>query len=615
MPDPLETQYENELTFIRQLGKEFARERPKIADRLLLDRETGASVDPHVERLIEAFAFLTARIRLKLEDEFPELTESFLETLYPHYLAPIPSMAVVEFEVDAERGNLPQGHRIERGSKLHSQEIEGVSCQYRTTAPVTLWPLEVSDARYQTAPFGKDVIPPAKSLQSKALLRLELVAAAGASFAELELNRLRFFLSGDYALVNKLYELIFNHVTQIVIRGDSSIRGQEPIVLPPSCLQPVGFNADEGMLPYGAQSFLGYRLLTEYFCFPSKFMFLDLCGLEAIRRQKFGNRLEILLFLNRSIPNLEPQVRAETFRLGCCPIVNLFDQRADPIALSRAKTEYHVIPDARHHWAMEVYSIDAVQSTNMDTQEVVDYRPFYAFKHGADAEDNTAYWCQSRRASVRKNDAGTEVYLSLVDLGFNPTLPPAEVLMLETTCTNRDLPGEVRARGGGDWGFQLQGQAPYRRIVPLVSPTATCRLPPEQLRWRLISHLALNHLSITDAEEGAEALREILQIYDYAATRATQQHIEGIVSVTSRRAVAPISDGTAQGFCRGIELRIEFDEDKYAGSGPFLFASVLERFLGLYASLNSATRLVAHSKQREGYWKRWPFRSGEKTLL
>jgi type VI secretion system protein ImpG len=615
MPDPLELQYENELTFVRQLGAEFARDRPKIAERLLLNHDTGVSLDPHVERLIEAFAFLTARVRLKLDDEFPELTESLLETLYPHYLAPIPSMAIVEFEVDPERGNQPEGHCIERGSRLHTQEFDGASCQYRTTTPVALWPIEVTSARYQTAPFGKEVVPPARSLQSKAMIRLELTASAGATFAELQLDRLRFFLSGDHALTNRLYELIFNHVTQVVVRPGPSPTGPQGAVLPASCLAPVGFDRDEGMLPYGSRSFLGYRLLTEYFCFPSKFMFVDVCGLQVARQQKFGNRLEILLFLNRSVPNLEALVRPETFRLGCCPIVNLFEQGADPIRLSRAKTEYHVIPDVRHHWAMEVYSVNQVQSTNMETQEVVDYRPFYSLKHGLDARENTAYWCQSRRPSVRKNDAGTEVYLSLVDLAFNPVLPPAEVLTLQTTCTNRDLPGQIRARGREDWGFQLEGQAPYRRIVPIVSPTAAHRLPPDQLRWRLISHLSLNHLSITDAEEGAEALREILKIYDYSATRATGQHIEGILSLTSRRAVSPITDSSAQGFCRGVELTIEFDDDRFAGGGPYLFACVLERFLGLYASLNSATRLVARSKQREGYWKRWPFRSGEKTLL
>ncbi len=284
MPDPLERQYENELTFVRQLGVEFARERPKIADRLLLDRTTGSSEDPHVERLIEAFAFLTARIRLKLDDEFPGIPESFLESLYPHYLAPIPSMGVIEFEVDPERCNLPEGHTIERGSNLQSRQIRGVACQYRTTTPVTLWPLQVLEGRYQTAPFGKDIVPPSKSLQSKALLRLQLTAAGGASLNSLELDSLRFFLSGDDTVVQRLYELIFNHVTQVVIRDPDAPRHVQPIVLPASSLRQVGFGRDEGMLPYGGRSFLGYRLLTEYFAFPHKFLFFDVSGLEALRR-------------------------------------------------------------------------------------------------------------------------------------------------------------------------------------------------------------------------------------------------------------------------------------------------------------------------------------------
>lgn len=614
MADPIERAYESELSYIRHMGVEFARERPKIAERLLLNRETGASMDPHVERLIEAFAFLTARVRRKLDDEFPEITEALLETLYPHYLAPIPSLAVVEFEVDPERGNLPEGHRIERGCKMLSQEYEGVPCQYRTTTDLTLWPLEVKQARYQTAPFGKDVVAPARSSQAKAMIRLELEVGGGGSLAELQLDKLRFFLSGDASLTNNLYELLFNHVTSIQVRpGPSSV--QEPLVLLPDKLKPVGFAADEGLLPYGGRSFLGYRLLTEYFCFPQKFQFFDITGLDAVRRRGFDKRLEILIFLNRSIPKLEPLVKPETFRLGCVPVVNLFDQGTDPVPLSRAKTESHVIPDVRHHWAMEVYSIDSVESTNVDTQQVIEYRPFYSFKHGVSRDQDTAYWCQSRRPSMRKDDTGTEVYLSLVDLQFNPAEPPAEVLMVQATCTNRNLPGLLRERGVEDFRFQLQAQAPVRRIVSVVPPTAPLRLPQDELRWRMISHLSLNHLSITDAKEGAEALREILKLYDYASSRSTQQHIEGIASVTSRRAVAPITDKMAQGFCRGVELTIEFDDDKFAGGGPFLFASVLEHFLGLYASINSATRLVARSRQREGYWKRWPFRSGEKTLL
>src|SRR5690348_2533318 len=194
--NPLESFYESELSYIRQMAADFARERPKIADRLLVDRETGKSTDPHVERLIEAFAFLTARVQLKLHDEFPELTEALLGTLYPHYLAPIPSMAVVQFEVDPARANLPFGHTIERHSRLYSRDVRGAPCRFRTAYPVTLWPIELVQARCQTSPFGKDIVPPPRARNAKMMLRLELQAGGGASFAELELHQLRFFLSG-----------------------------------------------------------------------------------------------------------------------------------------------------------------------------------------------------------------------------------------------------------------------------------------------------------------------------------------------------------------------------------------------------------------------------------
>ncbi|MEX0712953.1 MAG: type VI secretion system baseplate subunit TssF, partial [Pirellulales bacterium] len=556
--NPLETLYENELTFIRRLGAEFARDRPKIADRLLLEHETGVSDDPHVERLIEAFAFLTARVRLKLEDEFPELTEALLGTLYPHYLAPIPSMAVVEFVVDPQRGKLPKGHTIARHSQLRSREVQGMPCRYRTAYPVTLWPIEVAMARYQTAPFGKDVVAPAGSSNAKAMIRLELKAAAGTNFAELELQRLRFFLSGEEPLVHRLYELIFNHVTQVVVRAGGAPTDPPPLVLGKECLAAVGFDRDEGLLPYSGRSFVGYRLLSEYFSFPSKFLFADVTGLEKLDRKRLGSRLEILLFLNRSVPNLEAQVQAETFRLGCTPAVNLFVQEADPIHLSHAKSEYLVIPDVRHHGAMEVYSVDSVESTNLDTHETIAYQPFYGRKHASPTSEQPAYWAMTRRPGVRKNDAGTDVYLSLVDLSFQPARPPAEVLTVSATCTNRDLPAQLRAAGGESWEFQLEGQAPYRRIVPVAGPTAPAGLPMEELRWRLISHLSLNHLSITEAADGAEALKDLLKVYDYTATRAVAGHIDGIVNVSSRRKVAPVTDRSGQGFCRGVEVTIEF---------------------------------------------------------
>ncbi len=614
MSDRLEARYNDELAFIRRMALEFARDRPKIADRLVIDRESGQSEDPHVERLIEAFAFLTARVRLKLDDEFPELTEALLNTLYPHYLAPIPSMAVVQFVPDLEQGQLTTSFEIPAKSPLFTREIDGVPCRFRTAYPVHLWPIELTEARFQTAPFGSDIRPPTKSAHSPALIRLDLRTASNTSYAELKLDRLRFFLSGDEPTVHTLYELLFNHATQIVVRPKGATKS-EGVVLPASCLRSVGFSQDEGLLPYGNQSFLGYRLLTEYFAFPQKFLFFDLTGLDVTNTEAFRQECEVFIFLNQAPNNLSNRVSVDTFRLGCAPIINLFSHDTDPIRLTQNRHEYQVIPDVRHPNSMEVYSVDAVQSTNTETGRTTTYQPFYAFKHADQQRTQTAYWHSSRRPSLRLNDAGTEMFLSFVDLDFDPRLPAADVVMLKTTCSNRDVPGQLRSAGGEAWGFQLAGQAPLKKIVPIVNPTAPFRLPAEQSRWRLISHLTLNHLSLVDAEDGAAALRDLLKLYDYTRSKTAMLNIEGITKISSRRCLAPMRDGVHQGFCRGVEVTMHFNEDNFSGTGVFLFATVLERFLGWYTSLNSATRLIARLNQANSELKRWPFRAGDRILL
>jgi type VI secretion system protein ImpG len=610
----LEQYYESELHFIRKLGAEFARSRPGIADRLDLSRETGVSEDPHVERLIEAFAFLNSRIRLKLEDEFPELTDALLNILYPHYLAPIPSMAIVQFEADPARGKLTTGYTLPRHTNLYSNKVDGIACRFRTAYPVTLWPIELVDAAYQTAPFGGGVLPPPRSRNADAMLSIELRSIGGMKFAQLDLDRLQVYLSGDDLTTHALYELIFNHTSDVVVRAGGEGSGSEPLVLSQDCLKPVGFGRDEGLLPYGDRSFMGYRLLTEYFTFPRKFMFFDVEGLERVQERRFGDRIELLLFLDRPAPNLEARVNRDTFRLGCTPVVNLFSQRADPIRLSQLKSEYLVTPDIRNPEKLEVYSIDEVRTVNPDTNESLEYKPFFSFRHAAEADKQRAYWHGTRRAAVRSDDPGTEVYISLVDMDFNPTVPPVDVITLQTTCSNRNLPSDLRVGSGSQWQFYVEGQAPLKRIRTVVLPTAPARLPLEHSRWRLISHLSLNHLSITDGPDAAAALKEMLKLYDYANSRTSNEHIEGIVGLTSQRTVAPVGRG-APGFARGVEITVEFDPDRYVGSGFFLLASVLERFFALYASINSFTRTIAKMTQAEGYVKRWPPRAGDQTLL
>ena len=613
MPDDLLTYYERELAFLRQVGAEFAGKYPKIASRLLL--EANKSEDPQVERLIQGFAFLAARIHHKIDDEFPEITDALLGVLYPHYLAPIPSMSIVQFVIDPEQGKLTSGHLIPRGTPLYSQPVAGSPCRFRTCYPVTLWPVEVTAARIEEPDRQR------RSAEAVAAIRLELRCLGGMAFAQLEIERLRFFLSGESPLAYGLYELLLNNACQVQLRVPGEAGGRPPISLSPNCLQAVGFGPDEGMLSYTPRSFLGYRLLQEYFNFPEKFLFVDVCELDRAAHAGAGDRLDVVIYLNR-VPRLEQPINASTFRLGCAPIINLFEQIAEPIRLSQAQTEYRVIPDVRRQNATEVYSVDTVASISPQSQEAVTFQPFYSFKHLAEQERQQAFWHAIRRPSQRKEDLGTEVYLSLVNFNFQPTLPPLETLTVHTTCTNRDLPGRLpfggdtrRLPSPGERGdFELEGAAPLLSIRCLKKPTETARPPLRRgAQWRLISHLSLNYLSICDG--GRDALQEILKLYDFSDSAVVRQHIAGITDVSSRRVVGRPGSMPWNGFCRGMEVTIQFDEEKYVGSGVFLFASVLEKFLGLYASLNSFTQLVATTQQREEPLRQWPPRAGEQILL
>jgi type VI secretion system protein ImpG len=464
---------------------------------------------------------------------------------------------------------------------------------------------------------------------SEASLKLTLRCLNGAKLSELKqvdgeserpIDSLRFYLSGESQLVYPLYELLFNddrHLVKIELRpgdGKKSLRRPTSITLPPGSLQPVGFGADEGMLGYTERSFIGYRLLTEYFTFPEKFHFFDLTGLDRAAREGFGEQFEVVIHL-RDVTPPRGVVEAGTFRLGCAPIINLFQKIAEPIQLNQRQHEYRVIPDIQRQAAMEVYSIDSVITTDPYLSKSSVFQPFYSYRHAYERDQQRTFWYATRRPTQRADDQGTEIYLSLVDLDFNPNVPAVETITARTTCTNRDLPSKLPF-GSREGDFEVEEAGPLARVKCLKKPTDPLRLPLRRgAHWRLISHLSLNPLSLVESGGSPEALREILLLYDFVDSSATRRQIAGIERVASRRVVRQTGSRIGAGFVRGIETTIEFDEEQFVGSGVFLFASVLERFLALYSSVNSFNQLVVKTKQREGELKRWLPRTGEQILL
>ena len=441
--------YERELTFIRQLSQEFARQYPAAAGRLLL--ESNRSLDPHVERLIESFALLTGRVHQKLDDEFPELTAAMLGVLYPHYLAPIPSMAIVQFELDYDRAQLPQGFVIDRGSRLSSPPVNDVACRFQTAYPVHLWPVQLTAAKYLLPPFPAELSAPPGTA---AAIRIRLACRSGLTFSELSIDRMRFFLSGGGPMVAALYEALFNQTTRVALRSPE-VTGTVWLE-PEECLIPVGFGREEGLIPYPEASFLGYRLLTEYFAFPAKFLFVDVMGLDQAKAAGFQKALEIVVFLSRSSPLLEQGIGLDTFREGCTPIVNLFEQTAEPISLAQTRHAYRVVPDVAIPHGTEVYSVDQVLGTDPVARVTTEYFPFYAIHHGVTRTDRRAFWYASRRPSFREGDRGTDVELTFVDLDLDPRLPAESTVVVRTTCTNRDLPARLQHYGVGSSRVDLQ---------------------------------------------------------------------------------------------------------------------------------------------------------------
>jgi type VI secretion system protein ImpG len=613
MRDDLLLYYERELTYLREMGSQFAEKYPKIAARLMLE-ENKESQDPHVERLLEAFAFLAARVHLKLDDDFPEITESFLGIVYPHFIRPIPSMSIVELRLDLEGGKLTTGLKVDRNTVLYSRPVAGVPCKFRTCYDTTLWPVSVTAAEWKSP---DQLRPPLRALDAAYALRLVVDSPPDVPLAKLGLDHLRFHLTGENNLVHALYELLCSRLARIVVRDPNNGK-VPPVTLPAASVRPVGFAEDEGMTPYPLRSHIGYRILQEFFALPAKFLFVDVTGLDAVWSQGFKNSAELIFLFSSAgdderIHRLETGVSPKTFRLGCVPIVNLFPQTAEPLLLDQHKYEYQIRPDIRRPAAVEVFSIDEVSSIDADTRQVVTYRPFYSYRQESTGTRNECYWIANRRSSNRLNDDASDLYITLVDRTGRTVFPEIDTLTVRTTCTNRNLPARLPF-GGEDGDFELEGSTPIKRIVTLTKPTLPLRPPTSKMAlWHLVSHLSLNHLSLVDS--GRDALQQILRLYDFTDSPFAQKMIEGITDLKSRRHFAPIISDNGVTFAAGTRVEIELDEEQFVGGGVYLFASVIEQFLALYATLNSFTQVTARSLQRKEVIREWPPRAGQKILV
>lgn len=612
--------YEGELAFMRDMGAEFARSYPKVAARLGMD---GTEVvDPYVERMLEGVAFLSARVQLELELQYPNLTSHLLEIVYPHYLSPIPSMMVVALEPDLQNASLEDGFVIRRDTELRSAMGSGdhTPSIFRTSSDVTLWPVTITQAEYID---GRGELAAAginRVADARAAIRLRLTRAGGAPIGELSLDNLVLFLNGQEGKNWLLHELLCTQVTGLV--GRSTDRRADWVAeLPNGKVVPCGFEQEDALLPTPRQSFDGYRLLQEYFAMPERYHFVDLQGLAMALGRSAGSEVDIYILLAEGDPDVASGVTPEAFTLNATPAVNLFEKRCDRVHVTASDVEQHVVADRTAPLDFEIFALRSVTGIKSGGEDDTMFRPFYSADDlTAAGENHPAFYTQSRKMrqrgekerlkGVRTSYLGSELYLSLVEPSQAPYSAQLDQLAVTALVTNRDLP--LLLPTGARDVFHLQDGGPVLHVSTPVSPTRPRpSLAQGDTAWRLISHLSLNYLSITDGSgsDGAAAMRELIGIYAPEGNRVLEKQLEGLISVSTRPIVRRMADGVMSTAVRGLEITLTFDESFFEGTSAYLMASVLERFLRRYVTINSFTETVFVTQQR-GEVARWRPESG-----
>lgn len=667
--------YDRELGHLRAMGTEFARLSPNAAGRLSLG--SLAVPDPYVERLLEGFAFLAARVQLRLDAEFPRFSARLLEICYPNFLAPVPSMLIARLDPLMAEPGLAAGVRVDRGTMLQCRvplereaaaerdggdkrkaKREEVTCRFRTAQPVQLRPIEVAAVQYLSH-VADLALNPAIARKARAGLRLRLRVHADSDvhLGTLPLAGLRLHLCDPETDETsfRLYERLLGHTLAVLVLPARREDGWQAS-LGPNCLREVGFEDDEALLPADLRGFQGYRLLQEYFSFPQRFMFVDLLGLDAAIGGREVREIDLVFVFDQGDPALEGVLGTSNVVLHCVPAVNLFDHDCTPIALSEGRHDYPIEPDRTQAGAYEIYALLEVTGFGAGSGNMRRFMPLYTAHH-TEHDEHGAYYCMEReprllaateRRRVPRSDyIGCEAYISLVDPSEAPYSSDLRQLDLRALCTNRDLPLDM-SRGREKTDLTLDISVPVASIRVLAGPTkpssrlnAATRAPDDspsqgaglrdgdgpngpssrmrdaQMAWRFLNHLSLNHLSLTDTDsrQGAASLREMLSLYAVTADgEAARQQIKGVLHVRVRPVVRRLPEPGRITFGRVLEIEVEVDDLAFQGLSAFLLGSVLARFFARYATLNSHTETVLRSLQR-GEIMRWSPRCGSRATL
>ncbi|NTS75651.1 type VI secretion system baseplate subunit TssF [Catenovulum sp. SM1970] len=617
--------YNQELKFIRESGAEFAQEYPKIAGRLGL--EGFDCSDPYVERLLEGFAFLSARVHQKLDASFPKFTQHLTELLFPSFLQPIPSMLVAQFNPDYEEGSLAQGVTLSRNTPLHSilGKGEQTACEYRTAHDVTMWPIKLTAAEYinsqaLSAYTNKVSIHSVKTPKSAILVTLE--SAPGTRFSDIDLNHLNLHIRGTESFPLYLFEALTKGYIGALYKTGNNLWRREHAK---TQITPTGFNQEQALLPYSNRQFDGFRLLKEYFAFTKRFLFLELENLAPTLRHCDEEKIELLLLLDHNDNRLENLVSADNFALNCTPAINLFPKRAERIKVDKSHHDFHVVPDRLRPLDFEVCSIEHIQGFNTGIEPTVEFTPLYSTNND-NFNKPQGFFTQKRQtrnlnANQRKfghrsSYIGTEIFINLVDPKRAPFSDDLRQLAVDIMCSNRDLP-LMMPLGKGHTDFTIETGAPCESVRCVGEPTRP-KAPASQgsTSWDLINQLSINFLGLADGDHrpAINSLKTLLSLMLDKSDFAHGKQIDGIIDVQTEQITARLPIKGPICFGRGVAISITFDELAYEGSSCYMLGMVLEQFFAQYVSINSFTQLILNSSTR-GEIHRWPIRIGKRNPI
>ncbi|KVE02861.1 type VI secretion system baseplate subunit TssF [Burkholderia anthina] len=613
--------YNRELTYMRELSAEFAAQHPKIARRLGMHGIETA--DPYVERMIEAFCFMSARTQLKLDAEFPRFTQRLLEVVYPNYVAPTPSMAVAKLRPSLREGNFSKGFTVPRHSVLRSSIPPGerTACEFRSGHEITLWPIEIVDAKLTAVPpdlpdLQRTLMP---HMRLRGALRLRLRTVGEIKFSQITgLDRLSLYIGGDERIASHLFELIHAGGIASVVRAHGATRDDCTVV----AKHPVDFEGlrpDQSLLPQMWNTFHGHNLLHEYFTCRQRFYFFVLTQLQAGLSRIDGKEAEVVLLLDRLPDELTTHVDASSFQLFCTPIVNLFPRRTDRIEINRALTAFHLIPDRSRPLDYEVFSVSRVFGQKAETSTEVTFNPLYQTLHSdignygryfSILREPRAMSANARKYGTRSEYVGTEVFVSLVDQAEAPYDDAIRYLSVDAWLTNRDLPRLIPRNGFSD--LTMQDSVPIEG-VSLVHPPSTPREPyaTGETAWRLIRQLSFNYMPLAelDHRDGGQALRNMLRLFVGTSEHEQRTQIESLVGARTEPVVRRLPDHGLLVYGRGVRCELTVDETGFSGVSPYLFGLVLEQYLARHVSINVFTETELRSMQR-GLVTRWKPRMG-----